>query len=255
MRTRNWWRTVAVLVSVGLLGSMLLPTQGKAERTNVKKEALKRSATRSRAVARPLYFESNQGQVAEQINFLSRGKGYTLALTATEAHLILKPAQRVSLASDDSTSTSVRMQVIGANPEVQATGRKPLSGKVNYFLGNDPTQWQTDIPTYAKAHYQDIYPGIDLVYYGNQGQLEYDFIVQPETDPSIIQLTFTGAASRLDETGNLRLETSGGELLLRKPYIYQDIDGKRQSVEGGCVLSPSSPQSLRGCLKRGSGVC
>ena len=272
MRTWNWWKTGVVLAGVGLLSGMTAPSLSQAERSSVERSALhsqpakadtKRSAIRSRALTLPLHFEANQGQATEQVDFVSRGKGYTLALKATKALLTLRQSasstpllqhpQRDSSASGlrmtqstehGSNSTVVRMQLLGANEKAQATAQIPLSGKVNYFLGNDPTKWRTDIPTYARAHYHEVYPGIDLAYYGNQGQLEYDFIVQPEADPLMIQLTFQGATPHLNETGDVLLHTSGGDLHLRKPHIYQEIGGTRHTIDGGYVLSEPSPQAL-----------
>jgi hypothetical protein len=108
---------------------------------------------------------------------------------------------------------------------------------VHYFLGNDPTQWRTDLPTYAQVFYRDVYPGIDLVYYGNQGQLEYDFIVAPGVDPAVIHLAFEGPeAVDVDGEGHLVLHTASGALRLHKPVVYQDIDGVRQPVAGHYVL-------------------
>ena len=195
----------------------------------------------------PLYFEANQGQAPEEVDFLSRGNGYTIVLKNTEALITLQHPQEGTSVTDDSTPPQagdatrrsiVRMQLVGANEHAQASGQQPLGGKVNYLLGNDSAKWRTDIPAYTRVQYGEIYPGIDLVYYGNQGQLEYDFIVQPGADPSVIQLTFTGATPRLDETGDLFLNTTDGDLRLRKPYIYQEIEGQRQPIDGGYVLSP-----------------
>ncbi len=144
------------------------------------------------------------------------------------------------------------MQIVGANPNGRAVRHGGLETKVNYFLGNDPNQWHTNVPTFAKAQYDDVYPGIDLVYYGNGGQLEYDFVVSPHADPNQIQLTFTGAASvEIDTNGDLVLSdatdngsaiggtTDNFELRQQKPYIYQEVNGTRQQVAGSFRLSSS----------------
>ena len=131
----------------------------------------------------------------------------------------------------------LRLQLVGANPTPQVAGLEELPGKVNYFLGNDPTQWCTSLPTYTKVKYQNVYPGVDLVYYGNQGQLEYDFVVAPGADPQAIQLTFEGADNlEVDVRGDLILQTAGGELRLHKPRVYQEIDGVQHEVSGSYVL-------------------
>jgi hypothetical protein len=133
------------------------------------------------------------------------------------------------------------MKLVGANPEPQVMGLDELPGKVNYFLGNDPTKWRTDVPTYAKVRYKDIYPGVDLVYYGNQRQLEYDFIVAPGADPTAVTLAFQGAEKLdIDAQGDLRLRLAGGDLRLHKPRIYQQVNGTRHEIPGGYVLNPKA---------------
>ncbi len=139
-----------------------------------------------------LSFEANLGQTDHRVRFMSRGPGYTLFLTGTEAVLSLRKPERspaISATIDRSnpvrtrpppTQASVlRMQLVGASDAAAVAGAAELPGRVNYFLGNDKTQWQTNVPTYAKVRYQAVYPGVDLVYYGNQRQLEYDFIPVP----------------------------------------------------------------------------
>ena len=106
-----------------------------------------------------------------------------------------------------------------------------LTGKVNYLLGNDPTKWHRDIPTYGKVEYKGVYPGINLVYYGNQQQLEYDFVVAPGIDPSVIKLQFNGPERlRLDQAGDLVMTFSGGELRFRRPVAYQGGAQSKQPV-------------------------
>jgi len=172
----------------------------------------------------PLSFEVNQGQTNAQVKFLSKGSGYSLFLTPTEAVLALR-------------TTALHMQLLGANRQPQVTGLEPLPGKVNYFLGNDPKQWRTNIPTYAKVQYQQVYPGVDLVYYGNPQQLEYDFVLAPATDPNTVKLAFSGADQlEVDAQGNLVLQTAGEQVQLHKPLVYQEVDGVRQIVKGSYVL-------------------
>ena len=179
----------------------------------------------------PLSFESNQGQTDTRVNFLSRGSGYTLFLTPNEAVLSLKQA---------SSEDVLRMQLVGANPTAQVAGRDQQSGTSNYLLGNDPSQWHTDIANYGRVEYRNVYAGIDIVYYGNQRQLEYDFIVAPGADPASIRLAFDGAERiSLDAEGNLVLHTSGGDLVEHAPVVYQEVDGVRQAVAGRYVLQES----------------
>ena len=104
----------------------------------------------------------------------------------------------------------LRMKLVGADPHVEVTGLDELPGKSNYFIGNDPSKWRTNLPTYAKVKYQHVYPGIDLVYYGNQRHLEYDFVVAPGADPGAIRLAFQGEETlRIDGQGDLVLGAGG----------------------------------------------
>ena len=129
------------------------------------------------------------------------------------------------------------MQLAGANRAASATGAGPLPGKSNYFVGNDPAKWHRDIPQFARVRYQDVYPGVDLVYYGNQGQLEYDFEVAPGADPSAIALRFQGQEkARLDGGGNLVLATGNGEVRLKAPRIYQQFGSEQRPVAGRFAL-------------------
>lgn len=173
----------------------------------------------------PLAFEANQGQSDEQVRFLARGDGYSLFLTATEAVL--------SLRAPAPSSTVVRMRLVGANGQPTLTGLDPLAGTSNYLIGNDPDRWRRDVPNYARVKYASVYPGIDLVYYGKQRQLEYDFVVGPNADPSRVALAFDGVqALSIDPEGNLILQTAHGALTQQKPVIYQDLDGRRHLVDG-----------------------
>lgn len=120
-------------------------------------------------------------------------------------------------------------------------GLGELPSKSNYFIGNDPKKWYTNVPTYAKVKYPEVYPGVDLVYYGNQRQLEYDFVVAPGADPKIIQLAFEGAdRMETDPQGDLILHTAVGDVRLRKPQVYQEINGIRQAIPGSYILLPQS---------------
>jgi hypothetical protein len=224
----------------------------------------------------PLAFERNQGQTESQVKFLSRGSGYTLFLTGTEAVLALNkpsaprlaireprleeagaqyspfnlapfaaflnptaaefkpgrglPSQARSPDLESLTPAVLRVKLVGANPNAEVSGVEELPGKSNYFLGNDPKQWRTNVPNYAKVQYRVVYPGVDLVYYGNQAQIENDFVVAPGADPKAIQLAFeslegTGQAAplRVDGNGDLVLATDAGELYFHKPMVYQSV--------------------------------
>ncbi|HEX4640263.1 MAG TPA: SBBP repeat-containing protein, partial [Chthoniobacterales bacterium] len=183
----------------------------------------------------PLSFEANAGQTDPRVKFLSRGSGYSLFLTNNEAVLAL--TKKDAGAEQKSTSAILRMKLVGAKSLPGVSGQNELPGKANYFTGSDPKKWRTDLPTYAKVRYEQVYPGIDLIYYGNQRQLEYDFTVAPGADPDRIQLGFAGAQKiRVDARGDLMVETTGGSVRWQKPVVYQESDGERKMVEGKYLL-------------------
>jgi hypothetical protein len=183
----------------------------------------------------PLSFEVNRGQTAAAVNYLARGSGYTLFLSPTQATLGLTHA--AGTPGQASTEDVLRLGLVGANPAASVVGLDQLPGVSNYFLGNDPSQWFTNIPNFGKVEYQNVYPGINLVYYGNQGQLEYDFVLAPGTNAGAIHLSIQGAKSvNLDAQGDLVLHTAGGDVVQHAPVMYQDIGGTRQSVAGQFVL-------------------
>jgi hypothetical protein len=211
----------------------------------------------------PLTFERNQGQSDPNVKFLSRGGGYTLFLTQDEALFAMRggkiakapdtmghegKASRVlpiSMTSgelrpndDKNTSSDVlRMKLRGANRAAAVSGEDVLPGKSNYFIGNDPKKWHNNVPTYGKVKYAGVYPGIDLVYYGNQRQLEYDFIVAPGADPQRIQFDVTGARSvRRDGNGDLVLKLAEGAMRWHKPVAYQGDGDKRREIAANYVL-------------------
>ena len=137
----------------------------------------------------------------------------------------------------------LRLKLLGANTNPKVTGLDELPGKSNYFLGNDPSQWRTNVPTYRRVAFDQVYPGIDVVYYGNQRRLEYDFVVAPGADPGRIQLAVEGADEvAIDEAGNLVLSTPNGEIRQHKPVVYQEIDGERIAIDGRYVLL--SPEAV-----------
>lgn len=196
----------------------------------------------------PLSFEANSGHVDGAVKFLSRGNGYTLFLTSDELVLSLKhgsdrkdeaDALRKNPQTDGSKQSKnevIRLKNIGANPNPTITGLEELPGKSNYFIGNDPDSWHIDVSNYAKVRVEDAYPGINLVYYGNQRQLEYDWVVAPGADPNAIRFAIDSKADlKTDSQGNLILNDSG-ELRLNKPLIYQERDGDRIEIAGQYVV-------------------
>jgi hypothetical protein len=235
--------------------------------------------------SQPLIFEPNQGQTDDLVKFLSRGRGYTLFLTGNEAVLALRSRQsslassqlqrtrdyrprttdRLLPSSIDSQQSSIdnpsplaslvlRMKLVGADPKARVSGLDALPSTSNYFIGNDPKKWWTHIPNYAKVQYKNVYPGVDLVYYGNERQLEYDFVVAPGADPHSIALAIVGGEAgrqslsqplvQIDRNGNLVMQTEGGKVHLRKPVVYQlsQQEGRPTFVDGSYVLRASRIQ-------------
>lgn len=199
----------------------------------------------------PLYFEFNQGQTHSAVRFLARGPGYALFLTPTEAVLALthprpRPQGRISGSSPPpagnfparvNESAVLRLQVAGASPEASISGLRQSPGKVHYLKGNDPAKWRQNIPLYEAVRYANILPGIDLVYYGRDGRLEYDFLVSPGADPGVIKLKVEGPGKiRLDSQGNILMQAGAFEWVMHSPRIYQERDGKPVPVEGRFVL-------------------
>ncbi len=177
----------------------------------------------------PLSFEQNLGQSNKRTRFSARGAGYHFVLTAN--------GTLVEVTKKNSKSYAFGMILQRASAHAHVTGIDNLPGRVNYFVGNDPARWRTNVPTFRAVHYEDIYPGIDLTYYGNQQQLEYDFVVAAGADPHAIRMKFDAAVRpRISTEGDLLLQSSAGEIRQRKPIIYQEIDGQRHSITGDFVL-------------------
>lgn len=175
----------------------------------------------------PLSFERNQGQ--GESGFLARGQGYRVSLSKGGAELQLSRSQ--------GASATLRIELSRSNPDSKVEPLSELPGKVNYLLGNDPSHWRTSIPTYARVKYAQVYPGIDLVYYGQQRRLEYDFVVQPGADPNAVVLNFQGAENLArDAQGNLIVRIPGGEVIEPAPLVYQEIDGGRKPISGAYKL-------------------
>jgi hypothetical protein len=210
----------------------------------------------------PLDFEQNQGQTDSRVKFLARGNGYTLFLTGTDATLRLdatsaspkKQSDRYGVfppvssksPSEERKSAILRLTLEGSNHRPGVSGIEPQPGRSNYFIGNKPEQWHRNVPHYARVKYGNVYPGIDLIYYGNQGQLESDYVVAPGADPARIALHIDGAKDlKLDGQGNLVLSTAGGDLSLHQPIAYQENAGRRKPVDAHYVLRGSRSVGIR----------
>jgi uncharacterized repeat protein (TIGR01451 family) len=192
-------------------------------------------ATRSRVnkafASLPVRFEPNQGQSDPRVKFISRNDNYAMFLTATEAVLLLTGPAPMKTGLASLRSAVLRMKLEGANPAAEIEGMNEQAGKSNYFVGSDSSGWRTNIPGYGRVQYRNIYPGIDLIYYGTEGSIEYDFVVAAGADYRDVKLSINGSKKiRVDASGDLVLSTPVGEVRQRKPFAYQEIDGERREV-------------------------
>ena len=191
----------------------------------------------------PLSFEQNHGQTDARVQFLSRGQGYTLYLTPGEAVLQLQKTPAKAGKSDPSAklaapeSSTLSMKLVDGNLQAAVSGEDLLPGTVNYFIGSDTSKWQTALPTYKRVAYKSVYPGVDLVYYGNQRQLEYDFVVAPGADTAKIALQFSGATPVIDASGDLVLSVQGEDARFHKPLVYQLVGDRKTSVAGSYQIA------------------
>ncbi len=183
----------------------------------------------------PLAFEPNLGQFDAQTQFLAHGPGYAFSLNASGALLRSRP----SVPRDNGTKAAMalKMRLVDANANAVGRGKSPLPGRVQYFIGADPSQWHEDVPTYSSVEYRGVYPGTDLLYYGDQDRMEFDFMLAPQADPAHIRMTFDGADKmRLNQDGDLLFESGQGDLALKKPVAYQVTGGTRKIIDAAFIL-------------------
>lgn len=193
-------------------------------------------ATRRRlneAFARmPICFEANQGQADSSARFVSAVGGPRLLLSPSRATIGLRQS---SPAGDEPLS----MQLVSADPNAEVRGLDLLTTRANYFIGNDPSSWHTNIPTYARVICEKVYPGVDMIYHGSEGQLEYDFVVEPGANAGLIRLRFEGAnKTAVDPVGNLIVQAKDTQVRHNKPVAYQEVDGVREDVRAAFSLFP-----------------
>jgi hypothetical protein len=219
---------------------------------------------KAKYAALPLAFEKNEGQADPQIQYVARGKGYKLGLKPNQAIMTLPGKKRESEVRDmmmnkrrgaagvramlkkrgltahhaAPSTARVEMNLLGANPHARLVAEDSQQGKVNYFLGKDPSKWISNVPLYGRVNYKNVYPGVDLAFHGAGTQLEFDYLVNPGADASRIALSFQGADSLYtDHAGNLVLATSAGPLQLNKPVAYQSKNGARELVDAKFVIT------------------
>jgi hypothetical protein len=219
-----------------------------------------RRATAETAVTRPerapgrmpLAFEKNVGQLDSSVRFLTRGSGYELFFTGDAVTWVAnrplrnrpQPGRGEAIeqpgrhADDGSAAEVLRMRLVGATAAARVNGTAEQAVKTHYFSGNDRSKWRTNVPSFARVQYSHVYPGVDLEYFGHDGQLEYDFILDPGVDPAVIALAFDGIDHMsIDASGDLVLEISRRQIVHKRPLAYQEIAGVRRVVESGYVLT------------------
>ena len=202
----------------------------------------------------PLSFEENRGQTDSRVNYLARGKGYTLFLTPTREVLALRrvipPAADAKSVPDQKAPRKYSQSVLefdlaGANEQARVSAAERLPGVSNYYIGNDPTKWRSGIPNYGKVIYRNAYPGIDLAYYGNLGQLESDFVVAAGGDPGKIRMRVGGAKNvQIAASGDLIMAFDAGSVKLQQPVAYQIIHGVRREIASRYKLLAANEVSI-----------
>src|SRR5437867_3781052 len=246
---------VCALASLMILATSVTLAPGP----RVSAEVSHRSAGQEAYGNLPLTFEANVGQSDPSVAFLARSRGYTAFLTPTEVVTEFNPGPavddgrelRMSLPTPDGVTTFrnsasrssvvLRTQFIGTSPLLSIEGLEPQAGKTNYFVGGDPTTWRTNVPNFRQVKYTGIYSGIDVVFYGNELRLEYDFVVSPAGDPRSIEFSVVGANRiAVNDHGDLVLVIAGGEVTEQVPLIYQTIDGLRRLVGGHYLLNTAN---------------
>ena len=222
--------TMFVLL-VGVLAGLTRVTTTKASSIHATQT---HSAAMKTAISKmPLVFEPNRGQTDSRVKYFARSAGYNVFLTGpSTAVMSYRPS------ADKKTLDRLTMKLAGANEAAQGQPQEPTGGVSNYYVGNDKSKWLHDVPNYAKLRYNDVYSGIDVVYQGSDRNFRYDFVVRPGADPKSIRMAYEDAKSvSIDKEGNLVLGMTDGQLVGSKPYIYQEVGGKRQLVKGNYVLT------------------
>jgi hypothetical protein len=212
----------------------------------------RRQAVPSRTLPTPtLAFEPNLGQADARFGFVGRIGGMSFSIGPTEAQLMLAGTSTMSTTQrgprerdlprglglpPEAKTAVVTLTFAGANPQARMAGVDLLPGKVHSYLGSDPRKWTTNILRYGRVRVEGVYPGIDLVFHGRDGELEYDFVVSPGADPAAIEIAISGVSSlKVGEDGSVTWDTEAGPMRQHKPWIYQELGGRKQSVAGGYV--------------------
>jgi hypothetical protein len=248
-----WIVAIAIVAATAIAGSSHVRARSaRTSATQVPASASQSGRMRSDLDALPLAFEANQGQTDPQVKYMARGKGYTAFLTADETVFAMQSpranvgitgkggllsAHKTDKATKDETA-AIRMKLVGANENAPIAAENELPGHSNYFIGNDRSQWHAGVKQYARVSYNQVYPGVNLAFHGQQKQLEFDFIVAPGADPKAIRFDVSGAKKiSTDSTGNLVLSSAAGDVVLHKPVTYQKAGNAQQLVDSRFVVT------------------
>jgi uncharacterized repeat protein (TIGR01451 family) len=247
---RNLCCVRPVLATAALFSLLALTTQGENQGLPPVQ-----TAPKAQFYSLPMHFEANAGQTDAAVDFLSRGPGYTVFLTPSQAVLTLQSGSEPKTSSKAGPreqaqkgrrQSSLSMTLVGANVTSAVEGQDKLEGTVNYFVGNNPDHWHSSIPLFAKVKYTGVYPGIDLVYYGQQQQLEYDFVVAPGANSKQIHIRFSGADGlEIDPQAGLVVRVGSDKVRWQKPFAYQDTDAGRTEVAVRFVLDSKNQVSFQ----------
>ncbi len=184
----------------------------------------------------PLTFEPNKGQADAKVRFLARGSSYGVLLESNKTVLVIPRDTNTPERTPDNPSF-VTLELLNSSRQPNAEGLDVLPGKSNYYVGNQRTKWLSGISQYGKVKFSSVYPGIDLIFYGGESGLEYDFVLSAGAHSQNIVFRIAGADKvELDNSGDLSLHRAGGQIRLRRPTIYQDIAGVRREVPGQFVI-------------------
>jgi uncharacterized protein (TIGR03437 family) len=225
---------LCLATAAGSLTAFDFPEAKFSPRNRADEGAKARAAARRTYESLPQRFEANRGQSDPAVKFLARGDGFTIFLTDTGAVMRLRKGLEKVKGREGETaarSATLGMRLVGASASPRVLGVEEQPGKSNYFIGSDSRSWITDVPVWSKVRYEQVWPGVDLVWRGDGRSLEHDFIVAPGADPSQIRLAFSGMRKlRVDREGALTLSVEGGELRLLKPVAWQEVAGARRAV-------------------------
>jgi len=245
-----------ICISMNALGNKINASgngDGSEEQTVLEEPAsLEKEKIMETFKSSSLFFNENAGQFSEEVLFLARTPAATIALHRDGIMSILRKTSDSLVQADKpnlphsidraehrapTQVLSVKTEFIGASKNGSVRGEEVLSHHCNYFIGNDPDQWHTDVPNYKSVRHEGIYPGIDLMlYFNDNGSLKYDLILSPGADPSVIKIRYDGVENmEVTPVGSLEMGTKFGPIYENTPHLYQEIDGIKHRVDGGYV--------------------